>query len=33
VRYELNFYIIFRRNSAFKGLLTLTNNIHMKKGN
>jgi hypothetical protein len=31
VRYELKFYIIFWRNSAFKGLLMLTYNIHIKK--
>jgi hypothetical protein len=33
VRYELKFYITLWRNSAFKGLLTLTYNIHIKKGN
>jgi hypothetical protein len=28
VRYELKFYIIFRRNSVFKGLIAFCNKIY-----
>jgi hypothetical protein len=32
VRYELNFYIVFRRNSVFKGLWKMTSTVLLKRG-